>query len=143
MKETTTAQSVRAAVAYFILVDVWAHLACRNNEPAVEIVERLKREHLRNADEASLDAIRGFHGWRTIDLEAWGQDCDNDLPEATCEGCDERVSCCKCDDGWGNDAGRTAIGNTPTCECCGKPLEECQAEQNDIWDRNHAREVSE
>ena len=67
------------------------------------------------------DAVSRVRGWYNLAA---------DPPEPSCSGCHERVSCCQCDGGWNEarraeDAGRTAIGNTPTCEDCGAPQDHC------------------
>ena len=96
---TPTQQSVRAAVGYFILLSVWSRLLM-HHRAAADLLDPLRRELLSEADQASYLAIRGYHGWHTIDLEEWREECAEALPEASCEGCGERVSCCQCDDSW-------------------------------------------
>jgi hypothetical protein len=128
INNTTTAQSARAAVAYFILQDIWAHLICRQGaDEALAIINNLKTQHMSEADEASYLAIRGFWGWKhVIDLKAWGEDLDASLPEASCEGCSERLSCCQCDAGWNSDL--CIAGNSARAGLCGDPLCLCANE---------------
>ena len=79
---TTTTQSMRAALGYFILTEVWGRLITCGNAEALETVERLRRELLSECDNLSYLAMRAAFGWRSIDLTAWGEELDADLPEA-------------------------------------------------------------